>query len=313
MVIIIKGKFKGPALLLSAAIIWGLSFVAQSVGMETIGAFTFNGIRTVIGCVALLPVILISDASKKRKNKFIGLKEDKKQLYKAGLICSIPWFFGANIQQFAFKYTSVGKVGFITALYMIFVPLFGLFIKKKVRPVVWLSIVVAALGLYLLCINGSLNLNIGDLLTLACAVFFAIHILTIDYFSTKVDSVKLSCLQFFLGGTASVICMFIFEEPKLHAVLALSPELLYAGVMSCSVAFTFQIVGQKYTEPTIASMLLCLESVFATLCGWMILKQSLSAREMAGCAIMFAAIILTQLPERKKRGALSAEICTSNG
>lgn len=298
----IKGKVKGPALLLSAAVIWGLSFVAQSVGTESVGAFTFNGLRTVLGCVSLLPVILINNVKGKSKKAVSEQIEDKKELFKAGVFCGLPLFFGSNLQQAAFGYTSVGKVGFITAMYMILVPVFGLFLKRKVRPIVWFCVFVAAFGMYLLCISGSFTLNKGDLLTLFCAMFFAAHILTIDHFSQRVDCVKLSCLQFLVSGTLSVICMFIFEKPETSAIMSVIPELLYAGIMSCSVAFTFQVAGQKYTEPAIASMLLCLESVFALIFGWVILKQSLNAREITGCAVMFAAIILAQLPERLKLG-----------
>lgn len=296
----IKERLKGSALLLSAALIWGLSFVAQSVGMESVGAFTFNGIRMIIGCAALLPVIIINNASNKRKN--ISPKESGgiAQLCKAGIICGLPLFFGSNIQQFAFKYTTVGKVGFITTLYIIFVPLFGLFLKRKVQTTVWISIVIAAFGMYLLCVKGSLNLNKGDLIALLCAVFFSLHILFVDRFSQDNDCVKLSYCQFFFAGTMSVVCMLIFEKPEMGAILSILPEILYAGIMSCSVAFTFQIAGQKHTEPAVASMLLCFEAVFALIFGWLILNQTLDLREITGCAIMFAALILAQLPGGRK-------------
>ncbi len=310
MITIKKNQLKGAFFLITAAVIWGLSFVAQSKGVEVIGTFTFNGIRTLLGGIVLLPVIAVFSAKKKSNSKQLSSveqlvenekkAEEKKNLIRGGLVCGMALFVGGNLQQHSFNYTTVGKVGFITALYMILVPLLGLFLHKKVRPIVWVSVVMGAFGLYLLCASGeSATLGKGEGFALAGAVAFAVHILAVDKYSVLVDGVKLSCMQFFVAGGLSCICMFIFETPKWSDILAVAPYILYAGIMSCGVAFTFQILGQRDCEPTVASLLLCLESVFATLFGWLLLKQSLLPRELAGCVIMFAAIILSQLADVK--------------
>ncbi|MCR5485194.1 MAG: DMT family transporter, partial [Clostridiales bacterium] len=227
--------------------------------------------------------------------------EERRVLIKGGVLCGICLFAGCNLQQYAFVFSPVGKVGFITALYMILVPIIGIFFKKRPRPLIWICVLIAAVGLYLLCIDGSLELKKGDIVTLLGAVCFAFHIITIDHFSSKTDGVKLSFLQFLVSGMLSFVCMWIFETPELKPILSAAVPIIYAGIMSCGVAFTFQIIGQKYTEPTISSMLLCLESVFAVIFAWLIIHQTLTAREISGCAIMFTAIILSQLPQKRKK------------
>ena len=306
-----KGQLKGGIFLILAAVIWGLSFVAQSEGLEVIGTLTFNGIRMIMGGTVLLPVIAIMSGVQKSKNKKLGSaeqktpeekKKDRKNLIVGGLVCGTVLCVASNLQQAAFGYTTVGKVGFITALYMLLVPLFGLFLGQKVRPRIWVGVALGVVGLYFLSIKkGDFSIGKGEIVTIVCSVAFAVHILVIDHFCKKVNNVALSCAQFFVSGIISVICMFIFEEPKMDAIISAGVPLLYAGIMSCGGAFTLQIFGQKYAEPAVASILLCLESVFSVIFGWLILHQRLSSRELFGCAVMFIAIIITQLPERKKQ------------
>ena len=296
-----KTQLKGVILLLLTAFIWGASFVAQSLGMEDVEAFTFNGIRTLLGAVVLLPfIIIIERTSSEKTNTEQGkahVSNKKTIIY--GIILGVVFCAASNFQQFAFNYSTSGKIAFITALYMFFVPLFGLFLKKKVSVATWICVLFGFVGLYFLCINPSdmTAINKGDLLAVGCSVFFAVHILLIEKFSPKADGLKLSCTQFAVSGTISCIMMFVFETPEIPAIKSALLPLLYSGVMSCGVAYTLQIVGQKYTDATVASLLMCMESVFAVLCAALILHEMLSLREILGCTVMFAAIIISQLAE----------------
>ncbi len=300
-----KKAMGGNIALLLAAVIWGTSFVAQDVGMEHVEAFTYNGIRMLMGAAVLLPLILFMQL-KKRKSDTRTVQQKKKDAavqIKSGIICGLILFCASNLQQFAFNYIpegASGKIGFITALYMLLVPIFGLFLGQKQRLLVWLAVIMGCAGAYLLCVDSAMTIGVGELLTLGCAVFFAIHILYIDSVTDKVDGVILSATQFFVVGILSVVCMFIFETPRIANINTAIIPILYSGVMSSGVAYTLQIIGQKHTNPAIASLLMCLESVFAVLAGWMLLGDSLEVREYIGCAVMFAAIILTNLPEKKK-------------
>ena len=216
-----------------------------------------------------------------------------------GICCGVMLCIASNFQQFGISFTTVGKAGFITAMYILIVPILGLFMKKKVGIKVWLGVVLATIGLYMLCMTSeSFSLSKGDFLVLICAGFFSLHILIIDYFSPKVDGVRMSCIQFFVCGVISTAIAFIFENPSFSAILSGWLPILYAGVLSCGVAYTLQIVGQKNMDPTVASLILSLESVFSVLAGWVILHQTLSVRELFGCVLMFLAIILAQLPEK---------------
>lgn len=300
-----KEKLKGNLLLLLTSVVWGISFIAQSKGVELITPMAFNGIRTMLGALVLVPVIFFLDLGKKKN----GVKVQKmdKTLFGGGLICGLCLCVASTLQTAGMIYTSPGKSGFITALYMVIVPIIGLFCGKKTRPVIWISVLTAICGLYLMCINSSLEINQGDILTLLCAIVFSFHILAIDYFSPKVDGVKLACMQFFVCGALNLIYVFLFEEPKLEPILDCWLSIGYSGIFSCGVAYTLQIVGQKYTDPTSASILMSLESVFATLTtvilvslGWNLTGGQLSPREILGCVLMFVAIILVQLPERKR-------------
>ena len=285
---------KGIILLLITAIVWGSSFVAQEIGMKSIDAFTFTGIRTALGAIALLPIVLII-------NKGMDLRKDT---LKMGLILGIVFSVAQNFQQFAFYYSTSGKIAFITAFYMFFVPLFSVFLGKKIKLLTWLSIFMGLAGLFLLCINPSdmTKINMGDVLALICAVFYAIQIMLIDKFLEKdVSGVQLSFMQFVVAALISIVAMFIFEHPVIADIKTAAPSLLYSGIMSCGVAYTFQIIGQKHANPVVASLLMCMESVFAVITAALVLHQGMSFREGAGCVIMFAAIIISQLSESLSR------------
>lgn len=296
------GQMRNSLLLLLTAFIWGVAFVAQSVGGDAVGCFTFNGVRSLIGAVVLIPVIFFLDAQKKRElgeEKFLEQKGDKKTLILGGICCGVMLCIASNFQQFGISFTTVGKAGFITAMYILIVPILGLFMKKKVGPKVWIGVALATIGLYMLCMTSErFSISKGDILVLICAGFFSLHILIIDYFSPKVDGVRMSCIQFLICGIISMVLAFILETPSFSAILSGWLPILYAGVMSCGVAYTLQIVGQKNMDPTVASLILSLESVFSVLAGWLILNQTLSMRELFGCVLMFLAIILAQLPEK---------------
>ncbi len=287
-------------LLLLTATIWGVAFVSQSVGMDYVGPFTFNAARSLIGAAVLVPCIaLLKKIQKKEEGpEEVHKKEDKRTLLRGGICCGVILAVASSFQQFGLLYTTVGKAGFITAMYIILVPLLGIFAGKKVGLRIGISVVIAVAGL--LCMTESLRLEAGDILVLLCAVVFSFHIMVIDHFSPLVDGVKMSCIQFLTCGILCGICMFLFEAPKLSMILAAWKPVLYAGVMSCGVAYTLQIVGQKGMNPTVASLIMSLESVISVLAGFVLLHEVLSRRELFGCVLMFAAIILAQLPERKR-------------
>lgn len=321
-------QIRNSFLLFLTAVIWGVAFVAQSVGMDYVGAFTFNCVRSMIGGLVLIPCIFFLRNLKLREER--GNKYEQKDRRNAvkenrslkeilhisrvemigGICCGIVLFAASNFQQFGISYTTVGKAGFITALYVVIVPIMGLFFKKKVSFVIWISVVLSVIGLYLLCMTeGSFSLAYGDFLVLICALLFSIHIMVIDYFSPKGDGVVISCIQFFVCGLLSGIMMFLFETPVLADMLAARIPILYAGVMSCGVAYTLQIVGQKDMNPTVASLILCLESVISALAGWLLLHQALNARELSGCFLMFFAIVLAQLPAAQTQTAERNGVC----
>ena len=294
-------KMQSNILLLLTAIIWGSAFVAQKSGMDYVEPFTFNGIRTFIGGLVLIPVIFFME--KKNPPEEISREEKtkkNKELLIGGICCGLALFAASSLQQFGVSYTTAGKAGFITTLYVVFVPIISVLLRKKVRPIMWLCVAMGAVGLYLLCMtDASFRLTFGDTLVLLCAVAFAVHILTVDHFSPRMDGIKLSCIQFLTVGIVSMICMFIFEHPDIHAILDCAVPLLYAGVLSCGLGFTFQVVAQKHAEPTVASLLMSLESVFAVVFGALLLHETMSMRELSGCLIIFIAVIISQLPEKK--------------
>ena len=291
---------KNLFILFLTALIWGTAFVAQSVGMDHIGPFAFNAARSFVGGVALIPVIFFFDRFKTAEKK-AEEEANKKVLLLGGVCCGLALGVASCLQQVGIKYTTVGKAGFITAMYIVIVPILGLFLGKKVGVKLWISVVIAIAGLYLLCMSGSLTLQKGDLLVILCAFAFSVHIMVIDHFSPLTDGVKMSCIQFFVAGLVSLIPMFIAEgAPAPVDLLRSWMPVLYCGVLSSGVAYTLQIIGQRGVNPTIASLVLSLESVISVLAGWAILHQTMSGREILGCVLMFAAIILAQLPDRKE-------------
>lgn len=294
-----KTTLRNSLFLLLTAAIWGFAFVAQRKGMDYVGPFMFSGARAMLGGLVLLPFVAAREASNRRKQ----IKPNRRALIFGGLLCGTVLFLASSLQQHGILYTSVGKSGFITAFYIVLVPIFGLFLKRKTSALVWVSALIALGGLYLLCINDELGVNIGDLLTLGCAALFAVHILVIDRFAPQTDGVTLSAVQFFVNSVLACACALIFERPSLAAILRAWAPLLYAGVMSCGVAYTLQIIGQKGMNPAVASLILSLESCIAVLAGWLLLEQSLSARELIGCGIMLAAIVLAQIPGENDRSA----------
>ena len=293
-------QLKGALPCFLAAVIWGLSFVFQTTAMDTIREFTFSGVRMVLAVLVLFPASLLSEKLSKEPPKSDEEKRRaRKTLLTAGVLCGVCLFAGFNLQQFAFVDTPTGKIGFLTAQYMVIVPVLGtIFFHKKIEMRIGFSVLLAVFGNFLLCIQkgSAASFGRGELLSLSCSLFFALQILIVDHYAPRINVISLSCVQFAVAGAMSLICMFVFEHPTMSSILAVAPELLYAGVMSSAGAFTLQLYGQKHTDPVLASMLLCLESVFSALFGWLILKQSLSAREMLGCAIMFVAIVLALIP-----------------
>ena len=285
-------------MLVLTAFIWGTAFVAQSVGMDYLGPFTFNGVRSLIGGAALLPCIWLFQKGKGKATEKPS-RGARKELIAGGIACGLLLFAASSLQQIGIQYTTAGKAGFITAFYIVIVPVLGIFLHKKINGKVWGAVAIALAGLYFLCITEKFAVGKGDILIFLCALVFSIHILVIDYFLPKVDGVKMSCIQFFVSGILSLPFMFVLETPRLVAVAAAWMPLLYAGVLSCGVAYTLQILGQKNVNPAVASLILSLESCFSVLAGWIILGERLSFRESLGCILMFLAIILAQLPDKK--------------
>ena len=284
-------------MLFLTAVIWGVAFVAQSAGMDYVGPFTYNGVRCILGGMVLLPCIALLDRVRgERGPKNMG--NGGRKLLAGGLCCGVLLFAASSFQQVGIQYTTVGKAGFITAMYIIIVPVLGIFVHKKVGFKVWIGVAFAVCGLYLLCMTDGFQLEKGDALVLVCAVIFSLHILVIDYFSPKVDGVRMSCIQFWVCGILSIILCLVFETPDIRSILAAWKPICYGGFMSCGVAYTLQIVGQKDMNPTVASLILSLESVVSVIAGFLILHQTMSRRELLGCCLMVVAIVLAQLPER---------------
>jgi len=298
-------------LLMLAALIWGSAFVAQSVGMDYLGPFSFNCVRSFMGSLVLLPVIWFMDRQKKETAEHDGQKteegtreQNKKVLLSGGLCCGVILTLSTSLQQIGIKYTTAGKAGFITALYILIVPLLGLILGKKVGNKTWLGVALAVAGMYLLCIKEGFSISYGDFMVLLCALVFSMHILAVDYFSPRVDGIRLSCIQFFVCGCISAVPMLVWEHPEISQIIRAWQPLAYAGVLSSGVAYTLQIVTQKHLNPTVASLLMSLESVFAVLTGWLVLNERLSLKELLGCVLVFTAIILAQLPQKQKKPAV---------
>jgi len=283
-----RAQFTGSLMLILTALIWGSAFVAQRVGMEHAGPLTFNGVRSLIGAAVLMPVFLLlkPKAPVNYRKTFTG-----------GVLCGLVLFAATNLQQAGILYTEVGKAGFITTFYLILVPILGLFLRRRIGPLTWIAVLLALAGLYFLCMSpGSFFLHTGDLLVLGCAFFFAVQILLIDHFVRDADGIMMNSIQFAVAGLLSLFSAFLFEKPRFDMLFreAWLP-LLYTGVLSCGVAYTLQILGQKRLHPAVAAILMSLESVFAVLGGWLILHQALSGRELLGCGLMLCAVLLVQL------------------
>ena len=327
----------GKLYLFGAALIWGVAFVAQQVGMEHVGPFTFNAVRNLIGALVLVPCIFLikrlqggrdADGSEGAADGAVGSaaggsgmaestalgsasgrspsggsatpatrqESDRRQLLRAGLVTGTFLAIAGNLQQVGIKYTTVGKAGFITAMYIVLVPLVGIFLKRKAGWKIWVSVALSVVGLYLLSMKpGDFTLGMGDLYVLLAAAAFAFQITAVDYYAARVDNLWLACMEFLVCGLITLVLMLLFEHPTLSGILAAKWPILYAGVLSCGVAYTFQILGQRRTDPAVASLIMSLEAVISALAGWLLLGQSMSGREIFGCVIMFAAILLAQL------------------
>ena len=296
-------------LLLLTAFIWGVAFVAQDVAMDTMGPVTFNAARTLVAALALLPAIRLLDALEKKRGGTAAVSRrfadmtpaQKRTLVIGGVCCGAALFVGSSLQQLGIKETSAGKAGFVTALYIVLVPLSGLFFKRVVRRAVWLAVLLCTAGLFLLCVTDALTIGPGDLYLLLCAAAFTVHILVIDHFSPRTDCVRMSCLQFFVASALCGLVMAFTEHPTAGALLRGWLPILYAGVLSGGMGYTLQMIAQRDTDPTVASLLMSLESVFAVLAGWVLLGDVLSLRELSGCALMMAGIVLAQVPMRRRR------------
>ncbi|ADL35761.1 hypothetical protein bpr_III073 [Butyrivibrio proteoclasticus B316] len=287
-------------MLLVASFFWGTTFVAQSLGAEYVGAGTYLALRTYIGIIFLLPFVLYRD-KKEVNNLGLGLQElqdkrsrEKQAFIKGGMLAGLFIFLASFAQQYGIAYTSVAKAGFLTTLYVVFVPIISLFFGRRFDNKLWISIALSVLGMYLLCMKGSFYLEIGDALMILSALGFSIQILAVSRYSKRIDPVKLTLAQFIIEAILATIVMFVIEKPDLSSIYSALPAILYAGIFSSGIAYTLQALGQKNLNPAIASIAMCLESVFGTLSGWIVLGQQLSLREAAGCILMFAAIVLTQ-------------------
>ena len=294
-------QLKGCIILLITAIVWGSSFVAQSEGMNYVQPFTYNSIRTIIGGLVLIPVIFCFRA--------FGSKTERKPLnfritLIGGVCCGLVLCIASSLQQFGIVQTTAGKSGFITALYVIFVPVIELLLGKRQRRIIWLCVLMAIVGFYLLCVNEAFTIGAGEWMTFACSVFFAAHIIIIDRFLAKgADGLTMACVQFLTAGFVMFICMLLFEQPNIENILSAKYTILYAGVLSCGVGYTLQIIGQRYTAPTVATLIMSLESVFSVLSGWLILGENLGAKELLGCCLVFTAVVLAQVrfPSRNNK------------
>ena len=295
-----KTKVRNSCLLFLTACIWGSSFVAQSVGMDYIGPYTFNCLRFLIGGLVLLPVIFFSRHRKKdQKDRSKDRTLQKKEMLCGGIVCGVVLCIASTLQQIGIIYTTAGKAGFLTAMYIVLVPVLGLYLKRKAGLQLWISVGLALLGLYLLCMKGAFSLNGGDVLLILCAVGFSVHIMVVDYFSPKLDGMILSCIQFLVAGLISGIGMLLSEQFDWHMVLLAAKPILYSGVLSCGVGYTLQVIAQKGLNPTVASLLMSLESVVSVIAGFLVLHEVLSGRELLGCVFMFAAVILAQIPVKR--------------
>ena len=296
-----KGKTIGTMMLISAAMIWGMSFVAQTVGMAYVGPFTFNGFRSFLAAAALTGYCLFMDGVRKKRGERVKASAaEKKRFWKSGILCGLVLTVASSLQQYGLSMTTVGKASFITVLYMMIVPFASLLLGKRLPKNIWGSVALALAGLYLLCVTESLSLGKGDFFVLLGAFAYAGHILMVDYFAPEFDGAKLSCIQFWVCGVLATGYALLTETISFDNLPGAALPLCYSGFLSGGLAFTLQIYGQKRTDPSIASLLMSFESVFALLGGMLILHQVPTLREAVGCALMFAAILLIQIAPKKE-------------
>lgn len=294
-----KEQFKGSIALLACTVIWGFAFIAQSVGMDLIGPFTFQMVRCLLAVAFLIPCSFVLDFGKcSMQASYEKWKNPK--LWKAGILCGCALFVASSLQQVGLVYTDAGKAGFITAMYIVLVPVLGLFLGKKVPKMAAFSVLLAVVGLYLLSCLGVTEVNIGDLLIMGCALAFAVQILCIDHLAADLDGFRLNCIQALTVAVISLPFVLLTEHVDVQNLLDCTVPLLFAGVLSMGVAYSLQIVGQKSLEPTTASLIMSLESVFAVLGGWWLLNERMAAHELIGCGLVFAAVVISQLPEKRK-------------
>ena len=290
-----KHRAKGILSLMVATVIWGSAFIAQSVGMDHIGPMTFQAVRCTLGGLFLIPVVFLFE---KEKNQFLQNWKNPK-LWKTGFVCGAALFLAAGLQQIGLVYTTAGKAGFITAMYIVMVPILGVFLGKRPSPACWFSVVLAVAGLYLLSYVGNSKINVGDICLMVSALFFAIQITLIDRLAGNLDGIRLNSIQALVCGLLSAIAMAATEEPVISNILACWLPLSYAGILSMGVAYSLQIVGQKHLEPTPASLIMSLESVYAVLFGWLLLHERMTTYELFVCVLVFAGVILSQIPVKK--------------
>ena len=292
-------KAFGSIILLITSIIWGLAFVFQRTGMDKIEPITFNAVRMATGAIFLGIVILLLNVKSKKTSR--ASTENNRKTIIGGLCCGAFLSAASLAQQIGMVYTSAGKAGFITAMYILFVPIINFVIfKKKAAIKVWVAVLIGILGMYMLCVKESFTFTLGDVMILACAIIFSGHILCVDYFTQFCDPIKLSAIQFATAAVVSTVFAFVFESPTVEKIISAAIPILYCGILSGGVGYTLQMVGQKDTDPAIASLIMSLESVFALIAGVLLLGETMTFTEIAGCVIMFAAIVLAQLPEKKK-------------
>ena len=284
-----KKEVQGLILLFTAALIWGFAFAAQSAGMDYIGPFAFSAIRSLLGACALIPVIFVFD---RHCSNHLWIK--------GGICCGLCLSVAMTLQQIGLVSTSAGKSGFLTALYILFVPILGTLLHKKIGRHAKIGVALALAGFYFLCLKEGMSIAYGDTVLIASAIVFALHILVIDHFSPLTSGIRMSMVQFFVAGLVNLVLMFLFETVTFEAVKSAAVPIAYAGIMSSAVGYTFQMLGQKHTKPTQAALVMSLESVFSVLAGWIVLNEVLSFKELFGCALIFAAICIAQLPDQKE-------------
>ena len=301
---VMRKRLTGILSILIATLFWGSTFVAQSVGMDHIGPFTFQAVRCGIGVISMLPMILVSDRLKRDDKTFFSRWNDKK-LWKAGILCGIPLFLACNLQQMGIVDTDAGKSGFLTAMYIVIVPIIGIFLKKKPSVMIPVSVILAVVGLYFLSFAGVPQITQGDLLLLACAFMFAVQITVVDHYVSSVDALRLNLIQALVCCILSGIVMLLTETVTAGTLLDCWLPLCYAGILSMGVAYSLQIIGQKHLEPSAASLIMSLESVFAVLSGWLILNERLTGSEAIGCVLVFAAVILSQITIKPRKKEVS--------